>query len=864
MTVVLAMVLVPIMVVTGLFVDGSRGVLARSVVRSAQQVAMNDVLANHDEMLRKTFGLLAVIDSENLDVAAQQVLASSTSVEGGGDILRLEFSSAEFGDVEVVANANLAEPDVLTNQIVEYMKYRAPVEFMSSLAESINWLVNLEKKITLVKKRVDGINKLAKVVDEAEKLIDEVAAIKTDLIAAYDALKKVEDLVAESGADSIEQRFADLASAYFARELDSTAQTRQAYDDALDRVLAIWTLIRDAADKSSDASTKLLAVDPTDLVTAASDLITFVDEELTPAAEADAAASQGADDDAADAQEDASFLKSTGQKIKKAITDEFSAEDRKEITDALDRFVRDSKTILAKEYTRSKITSMISTAVGDARTAYEEANEDEDGEDPSAAAVTSILEDARDAIMKIVVQDLNGPLRELTDTMMLSGLKSFAETKLQKVAKALDEAVKKGLAEEATGQAKSSVTTMLKAMKDRALSYKELLDAVKDQRATTYSGSDDRWATRPSVGGTTDGAEAAQELAGFSDTDEEDVDAFSDDSGGLLDAVLGLVGGLLDAAENVRDGIFFTEYVTGMFTYSTLDNVSVTASQNEDQNCLWSSACAAGKKASADKKTAGDASKPDAPPESGPVSDNDPGKRLSQEAYPECWEVGCASEVEYVLTGFDRPAAVYGMISLMRYGINLVVAFSDKLVTVIRSVVATIPFLGWLAAAVPFVAALMQTFDDMARLRNGELVTFIPTELTVLRAGFDLSDEARKIGVVDDEWAATPESRETSGKRRELGEVELGYIHYLKIFMIVRWMGDREGMVRRAGDVVDFNMGYLGQDDFRLTKAGTAFTVTSGYEVQPFISTLFRGTGPADSLFEGDSGRFHLTTVGGF
>lgn len=863
-TVVLAMVLVPIMVVTGLFVDGSRGVLARSVVRSAQQVAINDVLANHDEMLRKTFGLLAVIDSENLDVAAQQILESSASADGGGDILRLQFSSEQFGNVEVVANANLAEPQVLTNQIVEYMKYRAPVEFMTSLAESINWLINLQTKIELVKKRVEGINKLAKLVDEAEGLIDEIVALEEQLTAAYDALNKVLALIGD-GPDSIEQRFADLAEAYLDRELDDTRATRQAYTDAEARVLEIWTLVQSAATASTTAATSLAAVDPSGVVTAASELIDFVNKDLLPAAEKDATASAGTDSDAEDAEADASLLKTTAQAIKDAITEKFSEADREDIGAALDRFATDSKTILSKKYTKAKLTSMISSAVGDARDAYEAENESEDeDETPSDAAIDSIVKDALDAVMVLVREDLNGPIRELTDAMLFSKLKDFADTYLTDVREAIEDAVKRGLAQEVSDQATVSVQAMLKSMKDRALSYAELVDAVASQRATTYSGSDERWADRPSVGGETDGAAAADQIAAFEGTDDSDLDGFADDSEGLLDSVLNLVDGLLGAVEDVRDGIFFTEYVTGMFTYSTLDNVSVTAAQNTDQNCLWSSACAASKKSAADKKSESEKADPSTrTPESGPASSGDPGKRISQEAYPECWQGPCASEVEYVLTGINSPAAVYGMISLLRYGINLVVAFSDRLVTAIRAVVATFPFVGWLAAAVPFVAALIQTFDDMARMRNGELVTFIPTELTVLRFDSDLTAEALSIGEVDNQYEQSS-TKGTSGKRRELGDVELGYIHYLKLFLIIGWMGDREGMVRRAGDVIDFNMGYLGQDEFRLTKAGTAFTLTSGYEVQPFISTFFQGTGPADSLFEGDSGQFHLTTVGGF
>lgn len=861
-TVVLTLVLVPIMVVAGLFVDGSRGVLARSVVRSAQQLAINDVLAKHDDLLRQTFGLLAVIDSEELDVAARQILASSASGDGGGDVLRLKFSSEDFGEVEVVANANLAQADVLTNQIVEYMKYRAPVEFMSQLAESINWLINLQTKIELVKKRVEGINKLAKLVDEVNDLADQVAEMADQLTAAYDALTKLNTLLADDGPDSIKQRFLDLARAYLDYEAYPSAASRRAFDQAQTRALEIWTIIEDAATKAGAAATALMKLDPTGVVTAASDLIDFVDKDLLPAAKKDEEVSAGADSDGKDAQEDAGFLKTTAQKVKDAILNRFSERDRAELSNALDRFAKDAKPILAEKYTKAKLVSMLSSTVGDAIDAYKEAKDA--GEEPGDAALLSILEGTWDNIWTLVYQDLNGPLRELTDAMLFSKLKDLAEKGLKELGEDLVDAVKRGISAEVSEQATVSVQAMIKSLKDRAVSYGELLDAVATQKATPYEGTD-RWDNRPSLGGASGSEEATEELAAFADADETDLDAFSADSTSLLDSVLGLVDGLLQKAEDVRDGVFFTEYVTGMFTYSTLDNVSVTMEQSKNQNCLWSAKCAAQKKESADKKAADVEKDPKKrTPEGGATSDGDPGKRISQEDYPDmCWEGDCASEVEYVLTGLNSPAAVYGMISLLRYGINLVVAFSDRIVTAIRMVVAGIPFVGWLAAAVPFVAALIQTFDDMARMRNGELVTFIPKELSVLRFGAELSKEALSIGEVQQSYNSTQEKR-TSGKRRQLGEVELGYIHYLKIFLIIGWIADSEGQVRRAGDIIDFNMGYLGRDDFHLEKAGTAFTVSSQYEVQPFVATFFGGSGPADSLFEGDSGKFRLTTVGGF
>lgn len=857
-TLVLTMVLVPVVALAGMFVDGSRGVLSRSVVRSAEQLVINDILAQHDDDLRKTFGLLAVLESEGLGKNASQLLRQAVSSGEGGDLLRIDLAG-DAGEVSVVANANLGQSEVLANQIVEYMKYRAPADFISQIADSINWLRNLETKLDVIKKRIEGINKLAKLIDAVNKLFKTVEKLIPAMAEAQAALESVEVLTTP-GPDSLDSRFKDLLEARIADDLEPTDDTARAVKDAQAKVDEATTLLSDAQKKVGVVMTLSLDLNPVEIQSAANDLLEYVDTQLKPAIKKDKDSGGAEANDVADAEADAGMIESIAKAVLKDIVDELPEADRKELTEAAERFVKDSKKILTEKYTPFKINALILDGIKAARDGMKDAIAKDDF-NLDDAALSALLKFGWDKIFTTFKDDIRGPFKELTTAVLMSVTKNWANTKLVKIRDSIARYVGDKAVDAATDTAKASFKAMLDNLKNQALEHVEFTKGLFEKKATYLKAGDGAWDERPSVTG--DVVEIEDSVASFADIDTDATNEVNNKATGLLDQVLSLLGKLSGFVEEVRDGVYFAEYVTGMFTYSSLKNVSVTAKESDAQNCMFSKACTK-QKAEADAKAKEKAdANGDRPKDTDAVSSGDPGARISQEKFAECWEKTCATEVEYILTGLNSAAGTYGFISLIRMAVNTIVAFRDKLVTSIRTVVAAIWPIAWMAPGVPFIAALMQTYSDLSKLDGGHLVPFMHDNIEVLRFDGVLTKETLKIGSINEDYLTQQERTYSSRTQKMLG-VQLGYVHYLKVFLIFWWGGRSNEMLGRTADVVQFNMTYMKRPDVRLSNAGTAFTVTTEYQVKPFVSTFFGGVDSGAGLFSGDKGTFRLTSAGGF
>lgn len=158
-TVFLTIILVPIIVISCLFVDASRIRLAQSVVSSAGDLTLNTVLTQYDPILNDYYGMLASCqDIEDfLEKADEYFMACVTSqgvehsdarkyvdqingmINGnGGEIVDLlQIGEADGGEFTVapVTNGTLANPALVKKEIVEFMKYRAPIDAVGELLE---------------------------------------------------------------------------------------------------------------------------------------------------------------------------------------------------------------------------------------------------------------------------------------------------------------------------------------------------------------------------------------------------------------------------------------------------------------------------------------------------------------------------------------------------------------------------------------------------------------------------------------------------------------------------------------------------------------------------------------------------------
>lgn len=209
----LVIIMVPMMCLSGLIVDGSRVELAKASISSAGDLTMNSALANYDTVLKDVYGLFAVSQTaedlqDNLynyfveTLMANGVITSEDDVQNNpllqdiagafsgqtSNMLSMEIEKDDFKATKL-KDSSLANPFILKNQIVEYQKYRAPVNSALSLLDGVASLKKIlsqssvNKAKTAVDEKSGELNKKGDDLYETLKKYDE----KTDSYdPAYD------------------------------------------------------------------------------------------------------------------------------------------------------------------------------------------------------------------------------------------------------------------------------------------------------------------------------------------------------------------------------------------------------------------------------------------------------------------------------------------------------------------------------------------------------------------------------------------------------------------------------------------------------------------------------------------------------
>lgn len=154
----LAIILIPCIVFVCVFADLSRVQLARSVSESAADLALDSVLTNYDLKLQEYYGLVAscqnidefldkseeyftnALKSEGLsEEVSNSLTAYLDSLRGSNsfsDFLQIEFT--EEPKIEKVTDASLGKsPALIEDQVVEFMKYRGPIEILTKFIQRI-------------------------------------------------------------------------------------------------------------------------------------------------------------------------------------------------------------------------------------------------------------------------------------------------------------------------------------------------------------------------------------------------------------------------------------------------------------------------------------------------------------------------------------------------------------------------------------------------------------------------------------------------------------------------------------------------------------------------------------------------------
>lgn len=188
----LVIILVPMMTVSSLFVDAGKIKLAKGVAESAGDLTLNTALTNYDTVLKDMYGLFATaqdteelyakledyyrtsiistgIKDEDADEYVDLImshLGSLDAEEKTSDILNMQL--ADFS-VQKLDNANLANATLVKKQVVDFMKYRAPINTGLSFLSSLQSFTNLSKETDLVDKRKDYYEAQQTVMENAEQ-----------------------------------------------------------------------------------------------------------------------------------------------------------------------------------------------------------------------------------------------------------------------------------------------------------------------------------------------------------------------------------------------------------------------------------------------------------------------------------------------------------------------------------------------------------------------------------------------------------------------------------------------------------------------------------------------------------------------
>lgn len=192
----LIIILLPTLTIAGIFVDLARTKLASEVAISSADLALNTVLTDYDKELKDYFGLLASCqDTSSIINVSKQYFADSmvsagfqtadalayadnvfTAFAGDSDIRdMLQISVVDNSTkIEKMDNGALDNPALLKNGIIEFMKYRAPVNAAADLFSKLNdpevqtQMENLSKETQMIEARDAFYKAERELIEQAE------------------------------------------------------------------------------------------------------------------------------------------------------------------------------------------------------------------------------------------------------------------------------------------------------------------------------------------------------------------------------------------------------------------------------------------------------------------------------------------------------------------------------------------------------------------------------------------------------------------------------------------------------------------------------------------------------------------------
>lgn len=187
-SVFMAIILLAVLMLAGIIVDVSRISVGKSIVKRAADTAAKSLLADYGSKLKEDYGMFALpqTDAELLQTKFEEYMCDNLSISDGEEFYkdRIDLFDFRIENISIMPIYNLSENSVTKQQILEYMKYRAPSELAENFWERLKTIKGFEKISEAYKKKL-GIDKLMGGIDKSQQKLKKFIDGAGDTIGKY-------------------------------------------------------------------------------------------------------------------------------------------------------------------------------------------------------------------------------------------------------------------------------------------------------------------------------------------------------------------------------------------------------------------------------------------------------------------------------------------------------------------------------------------------------------------------------------------------------------------------------------------------------------------------------------------------------
>lgn len=177
-SVFLTLVLIPVMILSLLTTDAAKIYSAKVVISDAGEMSMNAALAQYEEKMFDQYGLLAMQKTpEAMQGDLEDFFIKTLNSEGVTGVSSYEEMLGlleESFEAIGVSNTEVYRTEVEKQQILEYMKYRAPVCLTELVLEKLNLIKDTKKICEAMNKQIEFAQAMEDCNDAFEEALAEL------------------------------------------------------------------------------------------------------------------------------------------------------------------------------------------------------------------------------------------------------------------------------------------------------------------------------------------------------------------------------------------------------------------------------------------------------------------------------------------------------------------------------------------------------------------------------------------------------------------------------------------------------------------------------------------------------------------